>query len=184
MAGGVGVEVFDGIAASWAGDTVVTVWNAPGRLHRSRWLYDFVDKWRTGRPETIAAMLVLLPSADPPDRAARIENSVRLRRLQPSIRLLVTVPLGDSFRVTIVRSVLRGMALLGGISRSLDIETTLDQGARALLNAASPQSPSFDDVREILAAQYEALGVALDPWLEDGRRISHTRVTADLSAAG
>jgi len=172
------VEVFDGVAASWAGDTFITLWNAAGRLHRSRWLYDLAEKGLAERSGSISGMLVLLPTADPPDRATRVENAVRLRRLKPSMRRLVTVALGDSFRVSIARSVLRGMALVGAISRSMEIETTLERGARALLTTASPESPSLDDIREILVAQYEALGVAPDPWLEDVRRVSFTRMSA------
>ena len=178
MAGGSAVQVFDGVAASWAGDAVVTVWNAPARLHRSRWLFDLVDERRARVPGSIGGLIVLLPTADPPDAPTRMENSVRLRRLRPSIRRVAAVALGDSFRVSIVRSVMRAMAVVSGISRTVSIETTLERGASALLSAATLETPSLDEIRQILVMQYEALGVAPDPWLDDLRPASFTRIAA------
>src|SRR5579864_2689413 len=129
-------EVFDGVAFSKIGDTFVTVWRDSARLHRSRWLYDLVDTLLP-QPGGVVALLVVLPTSEPPDRASRVENSVRLRRLRPSLRRLVTVVPGDSFRMSIIRSVVRGMALSGGIAGVHTVKATLERGVMEMRKSAS-----------------------------------------------
>ena len=179
---GAELEVFDGVAFSKTGDTFVTVWKASARLHRSRWLYDLTDSLLP-QSAGVVALLVVLPTSEPPDRATRIENSVRLRRLRPSLRRLVTVVPGDSFRMSIIRSVVRGMALSGGIARVHTVQATLERGVMEMRKSASGVTPSFDDIRRMITEQYEALDVDLDPWLADAGLDSSSRLPSRASGA-
>src|SRR5271166_914462 len=104
---GVSVQAYDGVAASARGDTLTVVCAGPERLHRSRWVYDQADRLAERCPQGILALTIVLPTWAPPDGPARAETSSRLRKLGPSLRRYVTVPLGDELSRSIVRSVAR-----------------------------------------------------------------------------
>jgi hypothetical protein len=153
------VEVNDGVALIVRGDALMSLWNAPARVHRSKWVYDAADDLAARSPNGMGALMILLPTADPPDGPARNENAVRMRELKASLRRLVTVVLGDDLRQTIVRSVLRIMALPLGPGR-LGVSSTVENGIEQLLRAASPATPSFAELAEDIHSLFKALGVA------------------------
>ena len=108
MAGSSSIHVNDGVAVAVHGDLVLIVYQAPARLHRSRWLFDLLDEAAAAaNPYGIKGLMVILSTADPPDAATRAENVTRLRRLGSGLRVLVTVPIGDVFWVSVVRTVMR-----------------------------------------------------------------------------
>jgi hypothetical protein len=190
---GVSVEANDGVGAALRGDTLVVVYKEPARLHRARWVYDLADRLVERCPEGIVALVVVLPTSAPPDGPARAENSTRLRRLGPSLRRLVTVPVGDDLSRSIARSVVRATAVLQrGPSRML-LSETLDEGIACLLESASPLSPSFDriaaDVRSLCAElEVDDLSFCSEVPPSRSRRISGVQqiapVTSDRRAAG
>lgn len=136
----------------------MSLWNAPARIHRSRWVYDAADELAAARPSGMRALMILLPTADPPDGPARGENARRMRALKTSLRRLVTVVLGDDLRQTIVRSVLRIMALPLGPGR-LGVASSVESGIEQLLRAASPATPSFAELVEAVGSLFLALHV-------------------------
>lgn len=158
--------VHDGVTLLLTGDVVMTLWNAPARLHRSRWVYDRVDEFVSKSPGGLLALMILLPSADVPDGATRAENSVRLRKLSPHVRRFVTVIQGDEFRHIVVRSVLRLMALPLASGRHVVASTPNDAIAK-LLKAAGPRTPSLRELREAAARLYSALGLEIPETLRD-----------------
>lgn len=161
-------HIYDGVALTVLGDTVLTLWKGGARVHRSRWVYDLLDDATMPAPEGILVLMVILPTSEPPDHATRVENTRRLRRLQPSVRRLVTVPLGDGLRFIIVRSVVRGMAVTGGWSGKHFVEARLERGVARLLHGAGPSSPTATEVDRALLAEFSALGLDADVWLRDG----------------
>jgi hypothetical protein len=152
------IEVNDGIALIVRGDTLLSLWNAPARVHRSRWVYDAADELAASCSSGMCALMILLPTADPPDGPARSENSLRMRELKKSLRRLVTVVLGDDLRQTIVRSVLRIVALPLGPGR-LGVASSVESGIEQLLRAASPATPSFRELAEDVGSLFLALRV-------------------------
>jgi hypothetical protein len=152
------VAVNDGIALIVRGDVLVSLWNAPARLHRSRWVYDAADELVARYSEGALSLMVILPTADPPDGPTRTENAIRMKRLKPSLRRLVTVVVGDDLRQMIVRSVLRIVALPLGQGRA-GVASTVESGISQLLLSASAATPSFGEIAKDAGALFGALGI-------------------------
>jgi len=156
-----GVQTNDGVALVVRGDTLTSLWNAPARLDRSRWVYDAADELASrSSPDGIRALMILRPTSDPPDGPTRSENLLRMRQLKTSLRRLVTVVLGDELRQTIVRSILRIMALPLGPGR-LGVASSVEDGIDRVLVAPNPSTPSFTELAYDAVRLFQALG--LDP---------------------
>ena len=159
------IVVRDGVAISILGDTFVNVWQAPAREARSRWVYDFVDDVVARSSDDFLALLVILPSASPPDRAARLENAVRLRRLRSRIRGMATVALGDSFWFSIVRSIMTASVIASGWHRQHVVASTIAGGIGKLRDWSSAGTPGSMELDEHVRRQFAALGVDPGPSL-------------------
>jgi hypothetical protein len=157
------VQTNDGVALVVRGDTVSIVYQEPARLHRSRWLYDRIDEAVASNSEGVMAFLVILPTSHPPDGPTRAENTARLRKLGPALRRLVTVPIGDALWINVVRTIMRGMAIIQGNLRVQVVADSLDEGIQALLDAAGPRTPTRAQIEDDLRAMYKALGVTPRP---------------------
>jgi hypothetical protein len=105
------VATFDGIASIVRGDTMAMLWKASPNVGRMSSLFDLVDRLAGRRPEGILMLTIILPTANPPDREARLENDRRIRRMRSSIRALSTVIPGNGVFQTLLRSVIRAMML-------------------------------------------------------------------------
>jgi hypothetical protein len=154
------VQTNDGVALVVRGDTVSIVYQEPARLDRSKWVYDRIDDAAASNSDSVMAFLVILPTSHPPDGPTRAENTARLRKLGPTLRRLVTVPIGDALWVNVVRTIMRGMAIVQGNLRVQVVADTIDEGIRSLLEAAGPRTPTRAQMENDLRAMYEALGVA------------------------
>src|SRR5262245_50146277 len=97
------VAAEDGVAVLARRDAILIVYQAAARLHRTRWLFNRMNEYLGAHAEPCVVLMVVLPTADPPDRATRAENSAQLKRMGDRLRRLVTAPVGDAFRVSIVR---------------------------------------------------------------------------------
>lgn len=151
------VKTGDGVAANVRGDLVLSLWQSPARIHRTRWFFDIVDEAATRNLGGIVAMLVILPTASPPDGPARAENAARLRKLGTAVRRVVTVPLGNPLFVNVVRTVMRAMFLIHGQSRVQMAESSLLTGIRRVLEGASPVTPGRAQIEADVNALYHAL---------------------------
>jgi hypothetical protein len=157
-------EVFceDGVAVLGHGDAFLVVYQRAARVHRTRWLFQRFDEYLANRSGTVVAFMIVLPTSDPPDAATRVENSIGLRRLGGRVRRLTTTPVGDAFRISIVRTVMRALAVLQGKTGVHFVTETIDEGIRRVLEAASPSTPSKEELMADVAQLYHALGVELD----------------------
>jgi hypothetical protein len=151
------VETNDGVAASVRGDLVLSLWQSSARVHRTRWFFDILDAAAARNPDGIMAMLIILPTASPPDGPARAENATRLRKLGKSVRRVVTVPLGNPVFVTVVRTVMRAMFLVQGQSEVQMVESSILTGIRRVLEGGSPLTPGRAQVEADVTALYHAL---------------------------
>ena len=137
---------------------MVVVYRSAARLHRTRWLFDQAEVIAARNPNGTVVFMVVLPSADPPDKETRAENSARLKKLGDKVRRVVTVPVGDGLRVNIVRTVMRALALIQGQAQSFCIANTIDEGLRRLREVATAETPSRETIVADLRRLYEALG--------------------------
>lgn len=154
------VEVFDGVAVSIRGDAFVALWSAPSRVPRIRWSFDLMKR-QIGRCEKgIVALLIILPTSDPPDGPARTENAKQIRELSHAVRATATVIPGDGLLQTITRAVVRTMLLVGPKTNRSTISSTLPEGLARMMDAATAATPSVAQMREDIGALYAALGLA------------------------
>lgn len=153
-------KTYDGVGALECGDTLVIVYQAPAKLHRTRWVFDRADDLAARCPDGIRALLIVLPTADPPDGPTRVENAARLKRLGASLRCLVTVPLGDSFWMAIVRTVMRAMIIVGPRTCVQFVAPTVSEGIAHLRENPSPKMPSRTELEGAVRDIHAALGVS------------------------
>ena len=144
------VVVSDGFAFAHGGDTAVLVYKAPARLQRIRWTFDRIEEL-ADREAPINGLLIVLESSDLPDAASRAENTRRMVELRGRLRRVVTVVLGDSMRVSLVRTVMRAMFLLQGMSRVQHIVSSVDDGLTNLLSDPTPKMPTRAQLEATLA---------------------------------
>jgi hypothetical protein len=155
----------DGVGTLRRGDVQVMVYQSAARLERTRWLFDIIDLSAERVEGGLLGLLIVLPSADPPDSATHRENFARLRALGPRVRRLVTVPIGTAFRTSMVRAVMHGLNVILGHSGTRFVADSLDTGLARLLEARSPKTPSPTQLIADTRALYLALGEP-DPHFE------------------
>jgi hypothetical protein len=153
------VATFDGVGVAGRGDVLLIVYERDARLHRTRWLFDRADEVAAALPGGMLVYMVVLPTAAPPDAPTRAENVKRLQKIGGALRRLVTTPVGDAFRVSVVRTVMRALSILQGQSRVQFVTSTVDDGLTRLLDAAGPRTPPRSQLVVDLHAVHRALGV-------------------------
>jgi hypothetical protein len=152
------VEVFDGVAFLSRGDVVLALWKAPARIHRAKWLFDHVDRVIAERPGGVLAAYFILSSSSPPDGPARAENQRRIQAIGASFRRLLLVPIGDALWTSIVRTVMRGVAIVTG-NKNLAVANGVADALDKLLAARSERTPSRRELEAAVAVLFDALGV-------------------------
>jgi hypothetical protein len=151
-------QVFDGVAFVQRGDVGLYVYSSDARVHRTRWAFDRADESVQSASDGILILFIIPPTAAPPDAATRAENSARFKKVYPSIRRFVTVPLGDALRVSIVKAVMRAMILVQRQVGRHVIASTEAEGISRLLERAGPDTPG----RQTLEADLRTLWAALE----------------------
>jgi hypothetical protein len=144
------IATYDGVAFAQAGETALIIYALPAKIDRTRWLFDRLDEMLARVDTRICVFMVVLPGADPPDAATRAENDRRLRAMFGRLRRVVTVVLGDGFRINVVRTVMRAMFIMQRQSHLLHVASTLDEGLRHVLRDAPEQTPARNTLESVL----------------------------------
>jgi len=150
----------DGVAILRRGDTCLIVYQKAARLERTRWLFDVIDGVLDRTNLDLLGLMIVLPSADPPDAATGQENFARLGKLGARVRRLVTVPVGNAFTINVVRAVMRGLNIVLGHSGTRFVADTVEAGLARLLEAKSPKTPTPSQIIADIRSLYLALGEA------------------------
>ncbi|HJL15953.1 MAG TPA: hypothetical protein RMH99_09865 [Sandaracinaceae bacterium LLY-WYZ-13_1] len=145
----------DGVGFLVRGRFVLIIYGGAARLHRTRWLFESVEDVTAGRDGLVALMLIPA-GAEPPDAVTRRENKKRLERLRGRLDLLVTVPMGDAFWISIVRTVMRGMAMVHRQTGWNLVESTFAAGLDRVCGL--PDVPPRTQVVQDALVLCEALG--------------------------
>ncbi len=153
------LQSYDGVAVSRRGDTAVILYKAPARILRSRWLYDLLDRIVAQEPDGILALMIILPTSAPPDRATSVENATRAFKLRGAVRRAVVVIPGDLVWQRVARGVMR--TFMPWTSRRLAYASTAEDGIAKLLEAAGRKTPK----RAAIERDLRALYAELDPTL-------------------
>ncbi|MFT3924113.1 MAG: serine/threonine-protein kinase [Myxococcales bacterium] len=155
--------LYDGVALSSVGNALLVLYQAPARLHRTRWIFDHADRLAKRFPEGISCLMVVLSSANPPDAPTRAENARRFKRLGDSLHTMVTVPTGDSLRLSLVRSVMRAINAAQGTSDKFVISDSVEQGIARLLDGKGPRHFELSSVEAVVRELARALDEDLMP---------------------
>ncbi len=131
------MQTHDGVGMVCRGNLALVFYGADAHLNRSRWLFDRVDELAARNPEGIYALMVIAPNSAPPDAAARAEDAKRFGQLDRVLIAMATVALGDDFRVSIVRTLMRAAILLSRKSGKHMIASTEREGIDRLLAEAA-----------------------------------------------
>lgn len=148
----------DGVGALRRGDTVLIVYQKAAELKRTRWLFDTMDELLAETDSDVLVLLVVLPSSDPPDAETRDENSRRMRTIGRRVRRFVTTPVGNAFRVSVVRAIMRGLNVALGHSGTRFVADSIEEGLALVLAAKTPATPSPRQLYLDLGAIYAELG--------------------------
>src|SRR6185369_13690462 len=148
----------DGVGMLRRGDVCLIVYQKPARLERTRWVFDVVDEVVARTDLDLLGFMIVLPSADPPDSPTHQENFTRLKKLGKRVRRLVTVPVGNAFKMSVVRAVMRGLNIILGHSGTRFVADTVDSGLARLLEAASGRTPPLSQILADVRALHLALG--------------------------
>jgi protein kinase-like protein len=156
------VEAREGVAAATIGDVFVALWKGAAHLDLVQWQFDLADRLVAQRPNGILALIILLPSASPPNAVASLECVRRMRRLHGPTRRQATVAVGGGIWRMIVTGVHRSIAKhLSGREWRKVISSKMEDGIVHLLDGASDLTPTYEVLRETVVALHDAL--ALDP---------------------
>jgi hypothetical protein len=142
------VQQGDGVGIVARGNLMVILYAADARLSRTAWVFDRVDEVIARTKGPILVLLIITDDAGPPDVDTRAENLRRYQLVDESILKMVTVPTGDAFRASVVRTIMRTMLLLLRHSSRHTIARTVEDGISEILKEAGPSTP---DRRQILA---------------------------------
>src|SRR5262245_2283547 len=131
------MQTHDGVGVVCRGNLVLVFYAVDARLDRTRWIFDRVDELVGRNPGGIYSLMVITPNAAPPDAPTRAENAKRFGQLDHILIAMVTVALGDDFKLSIVRTVMRAVILLSRKSGKHAIASTEREGIDRLLKEAA-----------------------------------------------
>jgi hypothetical protein len=155
------IALSDGVGVAIAGDVLLVVWK--GAANRER--YDWFEACVWSMAEEHASFAIcqfVMSSSRPPDARLRARTRETLVALGPRVRCVVSVPIGDVLWATVVRTIMRGVAILSGHSDTVIVAGSLNEALDRIRRVASAATPE----RAALAAAARDLGTALGVRLE------------------
>ncbi len=162
----------DGVAIALRGDAFIVLWNVPSRMARIQWMFDAADRFRAQMPQGFLVLVILLPTASPPDYPTTIESMKRIEKLRDATRRQSTVAVGGGIWGAVVRNVIRAMNLpLFSRSGQQTLSSTIEDGIARLLEKKSAMTPSFPEIWADVLALHEALDVAAPTLGTSGKSI-------------
>ena len=124
-----------------SGDVGLVLWHGDPTLAANRWLLGhIVSARRAGHPYRIGLQLIA-EQAPLPDAETRRFVQAMFKEELPHIHRFINAPLGDSMKQSLVRTVLRGMAMISDKSRAVVIASTLEEALDMASAVASAETP-------------------------------------------
>ena len=158
------LQVLDGVAVAISRGAFISMWQRSATLNRVRWHGALLEQHVSKHRGKAVGLMIVEPSAAPPQGEARVESNAIVRRVGPNIQLVVTVALGDTLQMQIVRTVMRGMFLLSGNMKRHLVVSTEDEAIDRLLAMTEPAVPSRLELEAMVRSLHQALGT--EPVLE------------------
>jgi hypothetical protein len=155
------IRTYPGVACARSGTVLLLLWTGEPTVDALEWV-DATIAAETKRWERGVALQIIDPSAGTPGLEARGRIQALYRRELRAGRRLVTAPLGDSLRHSVLRALIRGMALVAGKTAHVSVASTLEDAYAAALEGVEGLTAA--DLHRIVVRMYGALGVPV--WTE------------------
>ena len=131
------VHLYPGCAVSGCEGIAIILWTGEPTLAANQWATRMLLA-RRGRPGAdVTVLQIITEDAGTPDSETRAYIQEVYKRELSDVRRMVSAPLGNSFRQSVVRTILRGMALFAGKASNLTVVATLDDAYAAVLAGRS-----------------------------------------------
>jgi hypothetical protein len=111
----------------------------------------------------VLVLQLIAQSSTPPDDEARKLARARFTSVGSALRLMVTVPLGDELWTIVVRTIMRGIFVVTGSSKSLRVATRAD-AIDVLYEAASETTPTRQEIEAAIDELHTVLGAEAHAW--------------------
>lgn len=149
------IHTTSGCAVSSCEGIAIVLWTGEPTLATNKWC---VQTLRANTMKSGAATLLQIvgPTAGTPDAETRAYIQEVYKKELSEVRRMVSAPLGDSFKQSVVRTLMRGMAVIAGKSQHITVVSTLDQAYTTLL--AGRTTPSREALSAHVDAMFDALG--------------------------
>lgn len=150
------IDRFEGVSYCAGGDLALVVWSGASTLEANRWVI------RRARAELLGLrtglLLQVVPeAATPPNAETRKYIQQEFSVLLPQTSRFVTVPLGSTLNQSVVRTIMRGMILISGMSQVAKVASSLEEGLALLFEKATPETPSrTESLRKLQQMMAEA----------------------------
>ena len=150
---------YPGVGFLTHGDLALVTWTGEPSLAANRWLVDRMPAQVMSRHPSWLLLQIISPSCGTPGPEARQYVQEAFKTRLATVRCMVTVPLGDSLKQSIVRTIMRGMVILSGRSQTITVASSVDDALRLLGSVSSPDTPGRREVLADLRASFAELGV-------------------------
>lgn len=158
------LQVLDGVAVAMSRDAFISMWAHSATLNRVRWHGALLEQHVSKHRGKAVGLMIIQPTAAPPQGEARVESNAIVRRIGPNMQLAVTAALGDTLQMQVVRTIMRGMFLLSGNMKRHQVVSTELEGIERLVAMTEPAVPSRLELEAMVRSLHQALGA--EPALE------------------
>jgi hypothetical protein len=156
------VERFGGVSCCVGGDLMLVAWGGRSTFEANHWLIQRARSTLKGLPSGGLLLQSIEESAAPPDTETRRYIQHEYSDLLPRTRCFVTVPLGSSFHQTVVRTIMRGMLVVSGMSQIAKVSTSIEDGLNLIFEKSTPKTPSRSEslrkIQQMRAELYPLVG--------------------------
>jgi hypothetical protein len=149
------IHTYPGCAVSSCEGIGLLLWTGEPTLAANQWAVRTLLAHRASAQREVTLLQIIAEQAGTPDADARAYIQEVYKRELSDVRRMVSAPLGDSFRQSIVRAIMRGMALFAGKTQHITVVSTLEQAYAAVLEGRS--APTRDALDRQVRAMYAAL---------------------------
>ena len=146
------------MAVATRGGIFVSMWKSSANLNRVCWHAALLEQHVSKHRGKALGLMIVLPSAAPPQGAARVEANAVVRRIGPHLRCGVTAALGETLQAQVVRTVMRGIFLVSGNAKRHLVVNTEAEGIESIVALVEASAPSRAELVATLSSLHEAPG--------------------------
>lgn len=135
------IQTYPGLVVARAGDVGLILWHGEPTLAANRWLIQYVTTARRAGSGFKIGIQLICDATPLPEADARRYVQEAFREELPHVRRFINAPLGDSMRQSLVRTILRGMAMIADRSKVVVIASTIREALDLTVPVASEDTP-------------------------------------------